>query len=71
MPGVKLGRSATRWNIPVPRLLDEAVEEAVKQGAAFSKADFVRGACLERLERLGFFDKKFDKKPIPAIEEGR
>jgi len=65
MPRAKLGRSATRWNIPVPKLLDEAVEEAVRQGAALTKADFVRGAVLERLDRIRFFDKK----PIPAIEE--
>jgi hypothetical protein len=63
--GRKLGKAATRWNVSVPKLLDEAVEEAVRRGVAFTKSDFVRGAVLERLNRLGFFDKKL----ITAIEE--
>jgi hypothetical protein len=71
MPGPKIGRSATRWNVPVPKLLDDAVEEVVRQGAALTKADFVRGAVLERLNRIGFFDKKLTPAIEKADQEGR
>ena len=38
------------WNIPVPFVLDRAVEDAVKSGQFISKSDFVRCACRKELE---------------------
>jgi Arc/MetJ-type ribon-helix-helix transcriptional regulator len=40
------------WNIPVPKLLDEALEEAVKKQTYATKSDFVRDAVRRRLEEL-------------------
>jgi len=37
------------WNIPVPLVLDQAVEDAVKSGQFISKSDFVRYACRKEL----------------------
>ena len=37
------------WNIPVPFVLDQAVEDAVKSGQFISKSDFVRCACRKEL----------------------
>jgi len=41
------------WNIPVPKLLDDALEEAVRNQTYVSKSDFVRDAVRRRLEELG------------------
>lgn len=42
------------WNIPVPRVLDDALEEAVRKDTHSTKSDFVRDAVRRRLEELGF-----------------
>jgi Arc/MetJ-type ribon-helix-helix transcriptional regulator len=43
------------WNIPVPKVLDDALEQAVKEKSIYSnKSDFVRDAVRRRLEELGF-----------------
>jgi Arc/MetJ-type ribon-helix-helix transcriptional regulator len=43
------------WNIPVPKVLDSALEEAVKDKGIYSnKSDFVRDAVRRRLEELGY-----------------
>jgi Arc/MetJ-type ribon-helix-helix transcriptional regulator len=44
----------TSWNIPVPRVLDEALEEAVKRDTHSTKSDFVRDAVRRRLEEMGY-----------------
>ena len=41
------------WNIPVPRTLDDALEEAVEKDTHSTKSDFVRDAVRRRLEELG------------------
>ena len=40
------------WNIPVPFVLDQAVEDAVKSGQFISKSDFVRCACRKELASI-------------------
>ena len=40
------------WNIPVPFVLDQAVEDAVKSGQFISKSDFVRYACRKELASI-------------------
>jgi Arc/MetJ-type ribon-helix-helix transcriptional regulator len=40
------------WNIPAPRDLDEAVEEAVKKGLYVSKSELVRDAVRRLLKDI-------------------
>ncbi len=40
------------WNIPVPKPLDEAVEDAVATDMHASKSEFVRDAVRKELERI-------------------
>lgn len=48
------------WNIPVPEVLDNALEEAVRENSVYSnKSDFVRDAVRRRLEELGFKPQSF------------
>lgn len=47
-------KSFTRWNIPVPTTLDEALEEAVRLDTHSTKSDFVRDIVRRKLEEMGF-----------------
>ena len=58
----------TNWNIPVARVLDEALEEAVKRDAFSSKADFVRCAVRRQLENMGYHPQGFAKE---ATKDGQ
>ena len=49
----------TRWNIPVPHTLDEALEEAVRLDTHSTKSDFVRDAVRRKLEEMGFKAQPF------------
>ena len=40
------------WNIPVPKPLDEAVEDIVARDMHASKSEFVRDAVRKELERI-------------------
>jgi Arc/MetJ-type ribon-helix-helix transcriptional regulator len=51
--------SQKRWNIPVPKALDEALEQAVKKDTHSTKSDFVRDAVRRRLEEMGFKPQVF------------
>jgi Arc/MetJ-type ribon-helix-helix transcriptional regulator len=56
------------WNIPVPKVLDDALEQAVKEKSIYSnKSDFVRDAVRRRLEELGYKPQTFNQK---ISEEG-
>ena len=46
------------WNIPVPKPLDEAVEEVVNTDMHASKSEFVRDAVRKELERLNAKEKE-------------
>ena len=50
------------WNIPVPKTLDDALEEAVRKDTHSTKSDFVRDAVRRRLEDMGFRPQIFEKK---------
>jgi hypothetical protein len=57
----------TNWNIPVTKVLDEAVEEAVKRDTHSTKSDFVRDAVRRRLEDMGFKANPFlEAKPVSS-----
>ena len=43
----------TYWNIPVSRLLNDALEEAIKLAGYRTKTEFIRDAVRRRLEELG------------------
>jgi Arc/MetJ-type ribon-helix-helix transcriptional regulator len=45
------------WNIPVTEQLDKSVEKAVQINAHVSKADFIRDAVREKLEKMGLLGK--------------
>jgi len=47
-------RRKRRWNIPVPAVLDEAVEKAVELDMHATKSDLIREAVREKLEKMGF-----------------
>ena len=51
-----------RWNVPIPKPLDEAVEKALEMDAHVSKADFIRDAVRRMLEQLGLY-------PLPQGEK--
>jgi len=44
----------TYWNIPVPKPLNEALEEAIKRNWYRTKTEFIREVVRRELERLGF-----------------
>jgi Arc/MetJ-type ribon-helix-helix transcriptional regulator len=43
----------TYWNVPVPKPLDEALEEAIKQDWHRTKTEFIREVVRKELERMG------------------
>jgi len=43
----------TYWNIPVSRLLNKALEEAIRLAGYRTKTEFIRDAVRRRLEELG------------------
>ena len=49
----------TTWNVPVSRVLDEALEKAVELDTHSAKADFIRDAVRRRLEDVGFKAQPF------------
>lgn len=42
------------WNIPAPKVLDDALEEAVRRDTHSTKAGLVRDAVRRKLEEMGF-----------------
>jgi Arc/MetJ-type ribon-helix-helix transcriptional regulator len=52
------------WNIPVPKVLDDALEEVVRKDTHSTKSDFVRDAVRRRLEELGFKPKIFQTNQV-------
>ena len=49
------------WNIPVPKALDEALEEAVELGMHSTKADLVRDAVRRTILEMEFKAKSFHR----------
>jgi Arc/MetJ-type ribon-helix-helix transcriptional regulator len=50
---VSRGKQLVYWNIPVPKALDKAVEDAVCYDSHVSKSDLIREAVREKLEKMG------------------
>jgi len=51
---MKYSKDVTYWNIPVPRLLDQALEEAIKRNWHRTKAEFIRDLVRQELKKRGF-----------------
>ena len=47
------------WHVLVPKILDDALEEAVGKDTHSTKSDFVRDAVRRRLEEMGFKSQVF------------
>lgn len=43
----------TYWNVPVNRMLNKALEDAIKLAGYRTKTEFIREAVRRRLEELG------------------
>jgi len=43
----------TYWSVPVNRLLNKALEEAIEKAGYRTKTEFIRDAVRRRLEELG------------------
>ena len=56
-----MAKDKTSWSIPVSRVLDDALEEAVRLDTHSTKADFVRDAVRRKLEEMGFRAKGFQE----------
>lgn len=54
-----MSKTNIRWNIAVPKVLDEAVETAVKLDTHMTKSDLIREAVREKLAKMGFKNKPF------------
>lgn len=54
----KKSKEITAWNVRIPKPLNSALTEALKSGAHLTKAEFIRDAVREKLERM-------DTKPEP------
>ena len=52
----------TKWNIPVTKTLDDALEKAVELDSHSSKSEFVRDAVRRRLEEMGFKPQVFENE---------
>ncbi|MGQ9624558.1 MAG: ribbon-helix-helix domain-containing protein [Candidatus Bathycorpusculaceae bacterium] len=48
-----MDRDIAFWNVHAPRVLDDAVEAAVRQRWYKTKSEFIREAVRRELERLG------------------
>lgn len=55
------------WNIPVPKVLNEAVEKAIRVDMHATKSDFVRDAVREKLKAMGFI-ATFQKQETKGTE---
>lgn len=51
---MKEKQAVTYWTVPVPKLLNQALEEALKQSWHRTKAEFIRELVRHELMRRGF-----------------
>jgi hypothetical protein len=51
-------QAITYWNIPVPRSLDEALQEAIRQDWHRTKTEFIRELVRQELRNRGFHPPK-------------
>ena len=52
----------TNWNIPVSKVLDDALEKAIQLDTHSTKSDFVRDVVRRKLEKMGFKPQVFNKQ---------
>ena len=61
-----MSKNNRRWNIPVPKTLDDAVEKAIVLDTHMTKSDLIRDAVREKLERMGYKNEPFQEpKTLP------
>lgn len=65
---VPKNKDLTYWNVPVPRPLNRALEEAIRKGTHVSKADFIRDAVRRLLREIGYLTPKNGEKEGEKIE---
>jgi Arc/MetJ-type ribon-helix-helix transcriptional regulator len=53
-------KDVVRWQIPVPKVLDDAVTKAIQLDMHSTRSDFVRDAVREKLAKMGYEDKPFE-----------
>lgn len=56
----------TRWNIPVPKVLDDVVERAIELDTHSTKSDFVRDAVRQKLASMGYRSEPFKQEAVTA-----
>jgi len=56
-------KDSTRWNVPVPKTLNEIVEKAVQLDTHSTKADLIREAVREKLAKMGYNNEPFKESP--------
>jgi len=61
---VSRNRQLVYWNVPLPKTLDKAVEDAVDCDSHVSKSDLIREAVREKLEKMGV------KLTVSQVSEG-
>lgn len=49
---VRKRKDIAYWNIPVPKPLNKAVDDAVAAGMYATKADFIRDAARDKLKEV-------------------
>lgn len=59
-------KETKRWNIPVPKVLDDIVKEAVQLDTHSTKSDFVRDAVREKLAKMGYKSEPFKEAEAAA-----
>ena len=53
-----MSKDRTNWNIPVSKVLDDALEHAVTMDSHSSKSEYVRDAVRRLLETQGLYPGK-------------
>jgi len=66
--GNKKTSKKTNWNIPVPKNLDDALEQAVDLDSHITKAEFVRDAVRKELQKMGFNPQVFPEQKQEICE---
>lgn len=64
LEGKSCKKETTAWNVPVSRVLDNALEEAVRLDTHSTKSDFIRDAVRRKLEEMGFRAKAFQEEKV-------
>ena len=62
------GKEITYWNIPVPKMLNEALEDAIKCNWHRTKTEFIRELVRQELLARGYRPPRLSVENDEAIE---